>query len=135
MLQDRLKYQKGLSEPKGKLKEGVPEMFSDIFQCAQKCGGIDMTFFGRITANSNTSARTRILKRKIHGYKFNPVTVIEMINFFGIILKISVYDNNLGGYNSYWKDNVYTRAGTSYNIKLSTHYSWAKDVMTKVRFK
>ena len=58
-----------------------------------------------------------------------------MINFFGIILKISVYDNNLGGYNSYWKDNVYTCAGASYNINLSIHCPWAKDVMTKVRFK
>ena len=50
------------------------------------------------------------------------------------MLKISVYDNNLGGYDSYWKDNVCIQAGLDYNINLSNHYPWAKEVITKVRF-
>jgi hypothetical protein len=135
LLKNKLQDRKGVPEPKGKLKTGVSETFNSIFECARKCGGMDMQFFRRLTANSNESAHLKIYRGKINGYNFKPITVTEMINFFGIMLKISVYNNNLGGYDSYWKDNVCIQAGLDYNINLSNHYPWSKEVMSIVRFK
>ena len=44
-------------------------------------------------------------------------------------------DMSLGDYPVYWKDNVYIKAGSNYNIKLVGHLSWERDVITCGGFK
>ena len=59
----------------------------------------------------------------------------ETIRFFGIILKISIQDLNLGGYDAYWSRDFQVNAGRNYRVKLCGIKPWARDVMQKHRFK
>ena len=102
VLTDKLKDWKGFDAPEGKLKMGIGQSFDTILGVAQKVGGLDMEFFRRITSNTNENGRNKIRNGKIAGYNWTIVSVSEMVNFFGIMLKISINELNLGGYNAYW---------------------------------
>ena len=80
----------GTQKPRGQLREGVADSFSSIFECFCVCGEMDITFFRRLTANSNENAKKKVKRGNFVGYKWVPITVEEMINFFRIMLKISI---------------------------------------------
>ena len=61
--------------------------------------------------------------------------ISEMIRFFGIILKISIQDLNLGGYNAYWDKELKVHAGKNYKVKLNGILPCAREAMAKYRFK
>ena len=69
------------------------------------------------------------------GYKWVPISVRKMIQFFGIMLKISIQDLSLGGYDAYWDKDLRVKSGRNYNVKLHGIQPWARDIMTKHRFK
>ena len=56
VLTNPLRGKFGEVRPTGQLKEGVAEKFHTIFDCVKFCGGLDILFFRRITANSNENA-------------------------------------------------------------------------------
>ena len=58
-----------------------------------------------------------------------------MIQFFGIMLKISIQDLRLGGYAAYWNTECYIYAGRNYTVEMLGIKPWARDIMTKYRFK
>ena len=51
-------------------------------------------------------------------------------NFFGIMLKISVQDLKLGGYNAYWEDEYFINVSANCNVKVTGHVAWANKIMT-----
>ena len=50
-------------------------------------------------------------------------------------MKISILELNLGGYDAYWDKSIRVNAGRNYSVELNGIRPWAKDVMTKHRFK
>ena len=90
VLTNPLRSKLGDPKPKGQLKDGVAESFETILGCLKFCGGMDMMFFRRLTANSNEYAEKRVNRGNFVGYKWTPISVEEMIRFFGIMLKISI---------------------------------------------
>ena len=51
------------------------------------------------------------------------------------MLKISVQDLKLGGYNAYWDDEYFINVSANFKVKVTGHVAWAKKIMTKKRFK
>ena len=83
-----------------------------------------MGLFRRITNNSNAYAQSRVKRGSFVGYKWVPIKVEEMIKFFGIMLKISIHDLNLGGYDAYWDKDIRVNARKNYHVKLFGIESW-----------
>ena len=77
----------------------------------------------------------KIVRGNFVGYRWTPISVVEMIQYFGIILKISILELNLGGYDAYWDKKISVKAGRNYSVQLMGLQPWARDVMTKHRFK
>ena len=74
------------------LKEGIAVRFGTVFGCVQVCGGMHLTFLKRLTANANQYARANLVNDKFGGYKWRNITLTEMVQFKGVILKMSVDD-------------------------------------------
>ena len=79
VLKNSLQDKKGNRKPSGELKEGVSGTFGTIFECVQKCGGLDIEIFRRITVNSNSYAEENVVRGQFVGYKWQPITTAEMI--------------------------------------------------------
>ena len=95
-------------------------------------------FFVRICAESNRYAR-RIMRQRntslFLGHKWDNITVKEMIHFFGIMLRISLEPRKMGGYQSYFTEQLSITASNGYSTSLRGYHAWAKDIMSLLRFK
>ena len=91
----------------------------------------------RLTANSNEYANNNLdpLKRTFAGYAWHDITVEEMYRFHGVVLKMSIDDRNLGGYEAYFDDVIQINLSQDYNVKVSDFPPWAKNVFSLHRFK
>ncbi len=69
------------------------------------------------------------------GHKWKNIMSSEMIRFFGILLKISLEPRKMGGHVSYFTENPAVRIGDGYTVELRGYNSWAKEVMSLIRFK
>ena len=74
------------------------------------CGGLSYNFFKGLTANSNEYARkngTDMDGRIVFaGLAWKNITVKEMIRFHGMVLKMSIDDRKLGGYEAYFTEGM-----------------------------
>ena len=50
------------------------------------------------------------------GHKWKNITVGEMVRFFGILLRISMEPQKMGGYESYFRDAPQIHLGVGYNV-------------------
>ena len=73
------------------------DSFSTIFECVQKCDGLDMHLFRCITANEDSNIRIKTYCDVYVGYSWG-LNCHRNGSFFGILLKISLLVLNLGGY-------------------------------------
>jgi len=81
------------------LQRGVARQFESILECVSICGGMDYDFFKQVTANSNSYARMHMTHSgKFGGSPWSNISVQEMIQFHGMVLKMSVDHRELGGY-------------------------------------
>ena len=69
VLTNPLRGKNGKIRPTGQLRDGVAESFHTIFDCVKFCGGMDISFFRRITANSNENAEKKVVRGNFVGYK------------------------------------------------------------------
>ena len=135
-LTDQLKQPTNMYNGKGPcLKEGIGQRFRTAFGCVQVCGGMNLTFLKRLTANANQYARANLVNDKFGGYKWRNITLTEMVNFKGVILKMSVDDRNLGGYKSYFEQPMSVILGQDYSVDLTNYPAWAAKVFKLYRFK
>ena len=117
------------------LREHVARKFGTIFGCVQVCGGMSCTFFKQVTTNSNEYVRTHQQPNgKFGGYTWANVTVQEMIRFHGVLLKMSIDNHNLGGYEAYFIENQQVNLGRDYHVTLTGYPAWAAKVMTLQQF-
>jgi len=117
------------------LKPRVAAKFRTVFECALVCGGMSYSFWKRLTCNSNQYGRIHQVNGKFGGYQWANITVEEMIRFHGILLKMSIDNRSLGGYESYFTEIHQVNAGRDYFIPLEGFPAWANKVMTLSRFK
>ena len=121
------------------LRRGVAKRFSTVLGCVMVCGGLSYSFFKRLTANSNEYARrngTDMDGRLFFaGLAYKNITVEEMIRFHGMVLKMSIDDRKLGGYEAYFTEGMSINLGRNYSVMLSDYPAWAAKVMSLSRFK
>ena len=67
--------------------------------------------------------------------KLSNITCGEMIQFVGVLLKISLEPRKNGRYVSYFTENPTVRIGDGYMVELKGYNAWAKEVMQPVPFK
>lgn len=96
------------------------------------CGGLSYSFFKRLTANSNEYAKKK--KSTMDGRYFfagsawKNITVEEMIRFHGMVLKMSIDDRKLGGYEAYFTEGMSINLGRNYSVTLTDYPAWASKV-------
>ena len=121
------------------LRRGVAKRFSTALGCVMICGGLSYSFFKRLTANSNEYAKKK--KSTMDGRYFfagsawKNITVEEMLRFHGMVLKMSIDDRKLGGYEAYFTEGMSINLGRNYSVTLTDYPAWAAKVMTLSRFK
>ena len=99
---------------------------------------MDRSFFKRLATQSNKYARTAMIRDNTNlfiGRKWSNITTGEMVRFFGIMLQISMEPRKMGGYATYFQDNVYMDMGGGYKVKLRGFVCQAKEIMPLDRFK
>ena len=69
------------------------------------------------------------------GHKWKNILVKEMVHFCGILLRISLEPWKMGGYESYFSENITILLSHGYKSTLHGYNAWAKDIMSLVRFK
>jgi hypothetical protein len=77
--------------------------------------------FKRLAAQSNKYARADMMNRRSSlylGHKWKNITVGEIIQFFGIMLIISMETRKMGGYVSYFEDSPVISMGGLYKVHL-----------------
>jgi len=90
------------------LRRGMWNKFHTAFECANVCGGLNFQCFERLATNSNTYAQThKKVDKEFAGYAWNNITTEEMIHFNGMVLKMSINDQKLGGYKAYFNEEIH----------------------------
>ena len=69
------------------------------------------------------------------GSPWSSISVQEMIQFHGMVLKMSVDHRELGGYASYFTDPFSVNLSRSYSVLRTDYPAWAIKVMTLRQFK
>ena len=114
------------------LRHGVACKFNNTMECIAICSGLDYNFFKRLTANSNQFARQHMnVEGNYTVSQWSNISVQEMIHFFGLILKMSVDDRQLGGYQSYFTKKRSINLSRYYAIELQDMPSWARTNKSK----
>lgn len=118
------------------LRRGIGKKFTTVFECTQLCGGLSITFFKRLAANSNQYARLHMTPDgKFAGRTWRNISLEEMVRFHGVILKMSIDNRSLGGYESYFETNLQVNLGLDYMVTLKDYPPWAALVFSVNRFK
>ena len=118
------------------LKKGISRRFHTPFECVQVVGGLTYHFFKRITANSNGYARANMNNKGFFGgVSWVNISVQEMIRFHGVILRMSMEDRNLGGYEAYFTSKIQINCSRDFSVEVDDLPSWACKYFTLRRFK
>ena len=105
------------------LCHGVASRFDTVFGCVQLCGGLSYCFLERLAANSNQYARLNIKEDgSFAGKSWHNITVQETIHFRGVVLKMSIDNRKLGGYEAYLVGNMQINLGRMYSVSLKEKY-------------
>ena len=62
-----------------------------------------MDYFIRVTKSSNKYGQDRLKNENFGGMKWKNITVQDIIHFYGVMLRMSIYTWHLGGYTSYFE--------------------------------
>ena len=120
------------------LKPNISKRFCTVLQCLFETTAIDRKFFLPVCGESNKHAK-KIMKQRnttlFLGHKWRNISVEEMVHFFGILLRISLEPRKMGGYESYFSENITVSLASGYSSTLRGYNAWAKDIMSLVRFK
>ena len=95
-------------------------------------------FFWRLSDQINKYAWRDISGRKSTSYlehKWMNITVGEIIWYFGIMMRISIDPNNMGGGPSYFVEDPMIHLCHGYPVQLRGYDSWEIYVMTLTRLK
>ena len=125
------------SGPHG-LKPNIGKRFFTVLQCMFETTAMNRSFFVRLCSESNKQARKVMTERNTSlflGHKWTNISVEEMIHFFGIMLRISLSPRKMGGYDSYFNDNINVTLSNGYSTNLRGYGTWAKEIMSLLRFK
>ena len=97
---------------------------------------VEFAIFKRFATNSNSYAWTHQKADKTFvGYAWNNIITEEMIRFNGMVLKMSIDDRKLGGYEAYFKEEIPVSLGEGYTVTLNDYPAWASKIMPLWRFK
>lgn len=81
------------------LCHGVARMVMTSIECVEVVGAIAYDFFCSLTANSNQYAQYHMNEKgEFRGSSWCNISVQEMAQFLGVLLKMSVDNRELGGY-------------------------------------
>ena len=69
------------------------------------------------------------------GYAWDNISTQEMIISNGMILKMSIDDKKLGGYESHFEEEIPVHLGQGYSATLTDYPAWATKIMPLWRFK
>ena len=73
------------------LKPGVEKRFNTVLECIFETSGMDMDYFRHITAKSNKYVCSKLSGyNKFGGMKWTNISLKEMFQFYGIILRMSI---------------------------------------------
>eukprot|EP00957_Ditylum_brightwellii_P099586 7585654-Ditylum_brightwellii.AAC.1 len=113
-------------------------MFTTALQCVMECTAMDREFFKRLAVQSNKFARVQMIAKTSTlycGIKWKNISACEMIQFFGILLWMSIGPCNMGRYKSYFTTSPHVILGKKYSVGLRDLDCWAKQIMMLSRFK
>ena len=51
------------------------------------------------------------------------------------MLQVSIDTHKMGGYPSYFVEDIMIHLGHGYAVKIRVYYAWDKDILTLIRFK
>ena len=118
------------------LRHGIARKFSTVIECVAVVGGLEYNYFKRLTANSNEYVRMNMNNcGKFGGSPWSNITVEEMIQFHGTVLKMSIDDRQLGGYPLYFTKSMSVNSSRDYSVLLHDYPAWALQVFALGRFK
>ena len=127
--------------PEG-LRDGVPQSFSNPFECFAKVGGFDYETVARLVDGTNDYfnryIKPNLDKNKTHvGMTWKDVQVYEMHRFLGVLLRISMSPVDGGGYEAYFRKSnvVIVPGGGAMELEVDGTAGWAHKHMTLKRFK
>ena len=72
---------------------------------------------------------------KFAGRPWRNISLEEMVWFHGVILKMSIDNRSLGGYESYFETNMQVDLGLDYMVMLKNNPPWAALVFSINQFK
>eukprot|EP00957_Ditylum_brightwellii_P155347 11825480-Ditylum_brightwellii.AAC.1 len=99
------------NDPHG-LKPGIEKGFITVLESIFETIGLDLDYFQCIIANSNKYAHS-----KLPGYnKFG-----EMFQLLGIVLRMSIEPEHLGGYEAYFQPTAKLRCGPGNVVDLNNY--------------
>ncbi len=118
------------------LKRGIATKFNTALEACGVCGGMDFEFFKRLTANSNEYGRNNMDHRGYFGgSKWKNISTQEMIRWHGVILKMSIDNRKIGGYESYFSPPEKICLSSTHIHTVNDFPAWAAEVFTIRRFK
>ena len=122
------------------LKTGVATSFNTPLEAFQVVGGVDYETVKRLCRNSNEYMRRVVIPRYdsglVYGLAFVDISVTEMMNFFGIMLRMSLNPIDYGGYQAYFnKSDIEVQIDSETTIKAFSTGRWASDIMDLRRYK
>ena len=120
------------------LRDGISNRFRTVLECVFQTTAMEPSFFQRLASQSNKYAKIDMRSRHSNlyiGKQWRDITTVEMIQFFGIMLRISMEPRKMGGYVSYFEENPVINIGDHYSVQLRGYNPWAKNVMSLSRFK
>ena len=83
-----------------------------------------MGYFIKVTTNSNKYRQDHINNGKSGGMEWIHITVQVMLYFYGVMLRISIDNRNLGGYTYYFKSISIICCGQGYTVSLEAYVGW-----------
>ena len=120
-----------------RLKPHAKEKAMDnVKECVEKFGGLDFNYFNRLTLHSNDYAQNRMKNGHFAGSPWVPISYGEMVRFHGILLRMSIDNRKVGGYETYFSESCSNIQVTQTYVR-NLHYlePWANKIMNFKRFK
>eukprot|EP00957_Ditylum_brightwellii_P024094 1817356-Ditylum_brightwellii.AAC.1 len=115
------------------LEDSVEHKFTTALQCMMECAAMDREFFKWLAAQSNKYVRAQMIAKNRPLYcciKWKNITAQEMIQFFGILLCMSMEPHKMGRYESYFSNSPHVLLGKRCSVGLRGFGCWAKQIMT-----
>ena len=117
------------------LCHGVARQFDIALECVSVCGGMGYNVFKQVTTNSNSYARMNMIDSGyVGGSPLSNISVQEMVQYHGVVLKMSVDHRELGGYVPYITEPYSVNSSRNYGL-LTNYPAWALKLMPLHQFK